>query len=52
MINVYNFQFEKIKEDNFIENFEQEQYSKVEKSSFQKVHNIQEKIAQIQSKEF
>lgn len=45
------FQFEKIKEDNFIENFEQEQYSKVEKSSFQKVHNIQEKIAQIQSLE-
>jgi pescadillo protein len=45
------FQFEKIKEDNFIQDYEQEQYSKVARSEVLKVENIQDKIAQIQSLE-
>ena len=43
------FQFEKIKEDDFIQEYEQEQYSKVSRSEVLKVANIQDKIAQIQS---
>lgn len=43
------FQFESIKEDNFIEEYEKEQYSKVSKVSLKTVDNIQEKISQIKN---